>query len=293
MTSLDHIRTFAAVAETGSLSGAARALQLTQPTVGRHIDLLEASLNVSLFTRGRDGMTLTAKGADLVEAAEGMLQEATGFERQAAGMEDQVQGTLRVAVNEVLGVLVLPKLLPDFMDANPDVEVELVIDNAASNLLQRDADIAIRMFRPTQSDLVARKVGEIQLGFYAHQRVLEQAPPPRSLSELKQARVIGFDRDRSMILATEMMGEAFARRDFAVRTDNILAHIEAIRAGLGFGVTHDWLARSWPEVEKVLPDLPIPPLEVWLTCHADVRHNKRVRLMMEFLAENLPKVWAA
>lgn len=291
MTSLDHIRTFAAVAETGSLSGAARALQLTQPTVGRHIDLLEASLNVSLFTRGRDGMALTDKGADLVAAAQDMMQAATGFQRQAAGMEDVAEGSLRVAVNEVLGVLVLPMLLPKFMNANPAVEIELLIDNAASNLLQRDADIAIRMFRPAQGDLVARKVGEIGLGFYAHRRFLAETFVPATLAELKKSRVIGFDRDASMIEATEMMGEPFQRQDFAVRTDNILAHIEAIREGLGIAITHDWLAAKWPEVEKVLPDLEIPSLPVWLACHADVRHNKRVRLMMAFLAENLSPVW--
>ena len=142
--SLDLIRTFEAVARTGSLSGAAKSLQLTQPTVGRHIDLLEDQLQLSLFVRSREGMTLTGKGEDMVLAARDVVAKADIFSLQAAGMGDQAQGVVRISANEIFGTLILPRALAPFMEQYPDIEVELVISNEVSNLLRRDADIAIR-----------------------------------------------------------------------------------------------------------------------------------------------------
>ena len=285
--SWDHIRSFQAVAETGSLSAASRKLGLTQPTLGRHIDLLEDTLKVPLFVRGRDGMRLTDKGADLIATAAEMTASALEFERRAAGLDEAVTGTVRISANEVFGVLLLPPQLADFQRQNPGIDVELVVDNAAANLNRRDADIAIRMFRPTQNDLIARKITDLPLGLFAHDRYLDRHGTPETLDDLKQHNVIGFDRDPSLIEAAGAMGLTVTAGDFSLRSDSILAQFNAIRAGAGIGVAHLGLAARWPQVHQVLAQAPLPDLPLWLACHADIRFNARVRLMMDFLAARL------
>lgn len=287
--SWDYIRTFQAVAETGSLSAAARALQVTQPTVGRHIDLLEDALSMPLFFRSREGMKLTQKGVDLVAEAALMETAATGFERRAAGLDEDVTGVVRISANEILGVVILPRILPKFMQENPGIEIELVVSNSAANLLQRDADVAIRMFRPTQNDLVARKIADLPLGFYGHHIYLSAHGEPQTLGDLRSHRLIGMDRETSLIDVGKMLGETFTHSDFAFRCDNILTHIEAIRSGFGIGVTHQGLAAHWPNVSQVLPGIPLPTLDLWIACHSEVRHNKRIRAVMDLLGEALQR----
>jgi len=283
----DHIRTFSAVAKHGSLLAASRHLGLTQPTVGRHIDLLEAGLGFPLFTRGREGMRLTDKGADLVTTANEMLGTADDFERVASGLEERVEGTIRISANEILGAILLPGLIAEFMADHPMIEVEIDVSNEATNLLQRDADIAIRMFRPTQNDLVARKVRDLPLGLYAHESYLQRRSVPKTLEDLNQHVLVGQDRDPSLIAAFGAVGLRLAPSGFQFRCDSFISGISAVRAGIGIGPLHVGMATPWPEVIQVLPDLPVPSLELWLACHADVRHNKRNRMVMDFLAKNL------
>lgn len=285
--SWDLVRTFEAVARTGSLSAAARDLKLSQPTVGRHIDLIEDQFRMALFIRGREGMQLTEQGADLVASAHELKLSALAFERSAAGADENISGTVRISANDIFGVLVLPHLLADFIHENPDVQVEIAVNNSAANLLQRDADIAVRMFRPTQNDLVARKISNLKLGLYAHKDYLTRHPPPQNLAELRNHNFIGFDRETSLIEVAAGLGEVFEVKDFVLRSDNILTHIEAVRAGVGVGVIQQKLAESWPEVRRVLPFVSLPDLELWIACHSEVRHNKRIRMMMDFLAGKL------
>ncbi len=290
--SWDLIRSFQAVADTGSLSAASRLLGLTQPTVGRHIDLLEAELKVPLFTRSRDGMALTAKGSDLIATAVQMGENAISFERLAAGLDEGISGTVRISANDIFGVLILPRLIGAFIAENPGIDIELVVSNDASNLLKRDADIAIRMFRPTQNDLVARRITKLPLGLFAHEDYLKEKPAPKSLTDLRDHVFVGFDRGTSLIEAARAMGVTFAPSDFKIRCDNILTHLWAIRTGAGIGVTHFGLANRFNGVRQVLPDLPLPDLDLWVACHADVRYNKRVRKVMDFLGECLKDPYA-
>lgn len=291
--SWDLIHTFDKVAQTGSLLAASRALGVSQPTVGRHIDMLEQSLNAALFLRGRDGMKLTEAGANLVASAREMVRSAEDFKRQSSGLDTNVTGVVRISANEIFGVRVLPHMLKDFMRANPEIEIELDITNSAANLTRRDADIAIRMFRPLQNDLIARKVTELPLGFYAHRDYLNEFGRPQKLGDLREHRIIGFDRDLTLINGAKQMGETLSASDFAFRCDNILAHIEAVSAGLGIGGLQQGLAREIDKVEQVLKDVWMPPLELWIVCHSEVRYNKRIRLLMDFLAERLKSLYDA
>lgn len=285
--SLDHIRTFAAVADQGSLLAASRQLGLTQPTAGRHIDLLEAHLGFPLFTRGREGMTLTPKGADLFGRAAEMMERAEAFDRAASGLEEQIGGTIRISANEILGALLLPALIADFMRDHPEIEVELEVSNAATNLLRRDADIAIRMFCPTQNDLIARKVREVPMGLFAHANYLAARDVPQTLEDLKAHVLIGEDRSQSLIAAFRAMGVEVLPAQFQFRCDSNVACLHAVRAGIGIGPLHIEMAARWPDVRQVLPDLAIPPLELWLASHADLKTNRRIRLVMDYLGERL------
>ncbi len=290
--SLDHIRTFHAVAKHGSLLAASRHLGLTQPTVGRHIDLLEETLGLSLFTRGREGMRLTEKGADLVSAAGELMTNATEFERVATGLEEKIEGVVRLSANQIFGTLLLPGIVAQFMEEHPEIEIEIDVSNEVSNLLQRDADIAIRLFRPTQNDLVARKVTELPMGLFASKGYLSRHPAPEKLDDLRQHVLIGQDRTPTLIGAYRAAGRELAPSDFAFRCDNDVAEINAVRSGIGIGPLHVGMAAHWPEIEQVLPDLPVPPFELWLACHADVRHNKRIRLIIDFLADRLKEPYS-
>jgi DNA-binding transcriptional LysR family regulator len=291
--SLDHIRSFHAVAKHGSLLAASRHLGLTQPTVGRHIDLLEETLGLSLFIRGREGMRLTEKGTDLVTAATELMGNATEFERVATGLEEKVAGVVRLSVNQVFGTLILPGIIAGFMEEHPEIEIEIDVSDDVSNLLQRDADIAIRLFRPTQNDLVARKVTELPMGLFAHEDYLARHPAPQSIDDLRHHVLLGQDRNPSLISAYRAAGLELTPTDFAFRCDNDVAGINAVRAGIGIGPLHVGMAKNWPSVVQVLPELPIHSFELWLACHADVRHNKRIRLVMDYLASKMRTPYTA
>lgn len=285
--SWDLIHTFDTVAKTGSLLAAARVLGVSQPTVGRHIDLLEEALNVSLFVRSRDGMALTEAGGDLVATSSQMVDSVADFKRRSAGLDDAVSGTVRLSANEILGVHVLPGVLRDFLDAQPDIDIELDITNSAANLSRREADIALRMFEPTQPDLIARRVSSIDLGFYASRTYLERHGRPEDFAALKTHRMIGFDRELFQIHAVKALGERLAASDFRFRCDHMLSHVEGVRAGLGIGILHTGLAAGMEEVERLLARIPLPSLGVWIAYHSDLRYNPRIRLMVAHLMDRL------
>jgi DNA-binding transcriptional LysR family regulator len=277
------IRSFLSVARTGSLSAAARALNTTQPTIGRHINELEASLDVILFQRGRDGFQLTDKGLALYERAEPMLGAATAFGRLAAGSINKIAGTVRITASEVVSAYVLPAILAELAIAEPDIEIELVGSNLLGNLLARDADIAVRMVRPTQNDLVMRHVADLPLAMCASKAYFERSGRPQVPQDLAEHRLIGWDRSDDIIKGFAQFGVNVDRHAFHFRSDNQIVLWEAIKAGLGIGFAQRMLVAREADVEQVLPDLPLPSLPMWLTIHEDLRTSARIRRVLDFL----------
>jgi DNA-binding transcriptional LysR family regulator len=277
------IRSFLAVARGGSLSAAARALRTTQPTIGRHINELEAGLDVILFQRGRNGFLLTEKGLALFERAEPMGESASAFARLAAGSANKIAGTVRITASEVVSVYVLPAILAELAIAEPDIEIELVGSNAIGNLLARDADIAVRMVRPVQNDLVVRHVAELPLAACASKAYLDQFGRPNVPQDLLRHRLIGWDRSDEMIKGFVQFGVDVDRHAFHFRCDNQIALWEAVKAGLGIGFAQQALVVRQPDVEQVLHDLPLPDLPMWLTIHEDLCTSTRVRRVLDFL----------
>lgn len=280
-------RSFRAVMREGSLSAAARTLQLTQPTVGRHIGELESALQTALFTRSPSGLEPTATAIELAPRAEAMADTAAALVRIASGEADQMRGAIRITASEIIGAEVLPPMVGTFRDRHPATAIELVLSNQTEDLLRRQADIAIRMVRPTQSALVARKLGHVTLGLHAHRRYIAAHGLPESVADLDRHTFIGFDSDTASIRALRSVGLSVDRESFAVRTDSDLAQLAAIRAGIGIGACQFGLARRDPDLVHVLPEAFIFNLEVWVAMHEDLKGVRRMRAMFDHLCDEL------
>ncbi|SHG12047.1 transcriptional regulator, LysR family [Bradyrhizobium erythrophlei] len=288
-----HYRAFLAVLRDGTLSGAARNLGLTQPTLGRQIAELERQLGTALFIRSQRGLMPTDAARDIAPHAQAMAAAAGSMMRAASGGTSDAAGVVRITASETIGAEVLPPLLAEFRRANPGVTIELVLSNRVEDLLRGEADIAVRMVRPTQQALVARQIGEVRLGLYAHRAYLKHSPAPKSLAALASDHaLIGFDQ------ATPFLREMLSRlpitlNDFALRTDSDLAHLAAVRAGFGIGFVQHGIARRDRNLVAILPNEISLPMDMWLVLHEDLRASRRLRLMMEHLATGLGEYVAA
>lgn len=282
------IRSFLAALDQGSLMGAARALGLHQPTLGRHIGELEAQLGLTLFERTGRGLVPTPDALRLAESARGMAAAADQLARRASGAQHGLQGTVRLSASQPVACTLLPPVLVQLRAALPEVQIELVVSNAVSNLLQRDADIAIRLVRPDQGSLVSRRVGQAAIGAYAHRDYLRRRGTPRQPADLLQHELIGNDRQTDIVRGFAALGHAVTREHFALRTDDLIAHEALVRAGAGIGFLTRYVARQHAELVPLLPTLPIPPLPMWLAVHREIRSNPRVRAVWDYLAASLP-----
>jgi DNA-binding transcriptional LysR family regulator len=286
------IPSFLAALDRGSLMAAARQLDTSQPTVGRHIAELEAQLGVVLFERTGRGLVPTAHAHRLAESARAMSGAADQLARQASGAQADTRGTVRITASQPVTCVLLPPLLVQLRQAHPDVQLELVASNAVSNLLQREADIALRMVRPDQSSLVAKRVGQVAIGTYAHRDYLRRRGTPRVPEDLLSHDLVGNDRNTDILRGFAGMGHPMEREDFAVRTDDLNAYQAAVGAGLGVGFLARYVARQNPDLVPLLPMLAIPPLPMWLAVHREIRSNPRIRRVWDFLAAALPQALA-
>lgn len=285
--SWDHFRSFLAVLGDGSLSAAARNLSLTQPTIGRHIDELEQSLGVVLFTRSRAGLTPTEAALELAPHAATMAAAADALVRAASGEAKEDRGTVRLTASEIVGTEILPGILQPFMERHPRIAIELVVSNRNEDLLRREADIAVRMIRPTQGALLARRIGAVDIGLHAHQRYLERRGTPKTLAEMAGHALIGFDRDSPAVRALQKLGLPLTRDMFSLRTDSDTTQLAAIRAGLGIGACQSPLAALDPDLVHLVPDEFAYPLECWVVMHEDLRGVRRMRLAFDHLVAGL------
>lgn len=284
----DLYRSFLEVLRTGSLSAAARSLRLTQPTVGRHIASLEAHLGGrALFTRHRSGLLPTEMAIELRSYAESIAAAAGALLRAASAKESVVSGTVRVSASEVIGAEVLPPLIGDFRELHPGVVVELSLSNQSADLLRRDADIAVRMVRPTQKALVAKRIGKTAIGLHASRAYVEAHGVPRRAEDLAEHPLIGFDRAPSVSRPLNLPS-FLARERFAFRCDSDLGQLAAIRAGLGIGACQYGVARD-PPLISVLPQELRLELEIWVVMHEVLRTTARVKLMFDHLTAGLTR----
>lgn len=282
------VRSFLAVLEKGSLLAASRDLQLSQPTIGRHVAELESQLGLVLFDRNGRGLLPTEAAYHLADSARIMQSGADQLARNVMGADLGASGTVRITASQPVSCYVLPPLLAQMRLSLPDVQVELVASNEVSNLLRREADIAVRMVQPQQASIIARRVGKVTLRACAHQDYLRRRGVPRQPSDLLAHDLIGGDRNDDTLKGFAAQGLVVGREQFAFRADDLIVVWQAVRAGLGVGFVSEHLIRSDPAVIPVLPKLKIQPLPVWLAVHKEIRTSKRIRAVYDFLADALP-----
>ena len=282
------VRSFLAVLEKGSLLAASRDLQLSQPTIGRHVAELESQLGLVLFDRNGRGLLPTEAAYHLAESARIMQSGADQLARNVLGADLGASGTVRITASQPVSCYVLPPLLAQMRLSLPDVQVELVASNEVSNLLRREADIAVRMVQPQQASIIARRVGKVTLRACAHQDYLRRRGVPRQPNDLLAHDLIGGDRNDDTLKGFAAQGLVVGREQFAFRADDLIVVWQAVRAGLGVGFVSEHLIRSDPAVIPVLPKLKIQPLPVWLAVHKEIRTSKRIRAVYDFLADAIP-----
>jgi len=286
------VRSFLAVLDAGSLMGAARRLNAQQPTLSRHVAELEAQLGTPLFERTGRGVTPTAAALAIADAARQMEAGALTLSRSLTTARNAETGTVRITTSEVAATWLLPPLLAQLQAQEPGIAIELVASNQLTNLLRREADIAVRMVRPAQASLVARKLGEIPIIAAAHRDYLARFGTPKRPEDLAGHRLIGFDRDDGILKGFAQMGMPLTREHFALRTDAQIAYGQLVAAGAGIGFVAQYNLRHWPGVVALLPQLAIPPLPCWLAVHREIRASRLVRRVYDFLAEAIPPALA-
>ncbi len=282
------IPSFLAALDCGSLLGAARALHSSQPTVGRHIAELEAQLAVVLFERTGRGLLPTDTALKLADAARAMEHGAIQLTRKVSVAASGVSGAIRLSASQPVACVLLPPVLERMRAVLPQVQVELVVSNAVTNLLRREADIALRMVQPVQATLTARRVGKVTLGAYAQRDYLRRHGTPLQATDLRQHALVGHDQLETIVQGFAKAGIGLQREDFALRTDDLMAYNAAVRAGLGIGFIADYVARTDAALVQVLPQLKIPPLPMWLVVHREIRTSPRIRAVFDFLSEAIP-----
>ncbi|WP_199153268.1 LysR family transcriptional regulator [Chromobacterium sp. ASV23] len=279
-------RSFLAVLREGSLSAAARALGQAQPTLGRHIDALEAALGISLFTRSQGGLLPTDAARTLRPHAEAMASHAAALERMASSQGDSPRGVVRISASEVVGAEVLPPMLTELRRRHPALAIELALSNRAQDLLQREADIAVRMTPPQQAQLIARPVGVIEVGLFAAPGYLAEHGEPAAVDDLDRHSLIGFDQPTAFQREAAKRMPGLSREGFSLRSDSDLAQLALLRAGAGIGFCQLPLARR-DGLRRILPERYALRMETWITMHEDLRHNRACKAAFDALVEGM------
>ncbi|WP_205626856.1 LysR family transcriptional regulator [Pseudoponticoccus marisrubri] len=283
----NRARAFLVTAEEGSLSAAARALNMTQPTLGRQVAALEEELGVTLFERVGRGLVLTRTGALLVDHVRLMGEAAASVSLAASGQAETVEGHVAVTASEIYSQWLMPPILRRLRDEAPGISVEVVASNQIRDLKRREADIAIRNARPDQPDLIGKRVAEDRASFYATPDYLARLGPVATEAELARADFVGFDDNKTFIDALVRHGIAVTEANFPAMGSSHPVHWELACAGLGIGVGPCGLGDADPRMRRVLPE-PAFTYPVWLVAHRELRTSPRVRLVWDLLAEMLP-----
>ena len=280
--------TLLALADHGSLLAAARHLGLSQPTVGRQLAELERQCGMVLFERTARGLRATDNARSLLPHARRMAEEAAALERSLQASQTTVAGTVRLTASQPVATVLLPPLIARLAHAWPQIQIELVATNAISNLLEREADIALRMVRPEQGSLIARRIAAVRMTACAHADYLLRHGTPTTIADLSAHRLVGQDRETDLIRGFAAMGAPVSPQRFAFRSDDFVVYAKAVEAAIGVGFMARYLAAAAPGVVQLLADLPLPELPLWLTAHRELHSSPRIRAVWDFLAQEVP-----
>ncbi|MCY0916329.1 LysR family transcriptional regulator [Massilia antarctica] len=277
------VRSFLAVLAAGSLTGAARATGILQPTLSRHIAELESQLGVTLFERTGRGLAPTEMASRMADVAQRMEMAAHAVVQTVVGQRSNMQGTVRIACSPMAASYLMPQILTQLGELEPTIQIELVASATLSNLLRREADIAIRMVRPEQQSLIARKLAELRIGVVANVRYLEACGIPAVVGDLLHHRLLGYDQDKTIYQGMASLGMPVTAGAFALRTDDQVAYARLVTEGAGIGFVPLYVMPAMPGVVQVLPQLAIPTVPVWLVVHREIADNRVIRRVYDFV----------
>jgi DNA-binding transcriptional LysR family regulator len=282
--SWDDQRVFLAVLEEGSLSGAARRLGVSHPTVRARLEALETALGTVLFTRSVNGLTPTDSAEALRQPARHMAMASDMFVRHASSPPGRIAGVVRISVPDFMGIEVMPAMLKTLRESHPEIRIELSLSNAPADLLAQEVDLAVRTVAPKQEALVARKVAAIPLGFFAATDYLDRRGTPETFADLAQHDLIGPDRNAADLAFAERLGAGFSGMRFVLSSDSHPAQLAAARAGVGIAVAQVPVGQSDPRLRRVLPDINVAILDTWIVTHENLSKVPRVRAVFDGLA---------
>lgn len=282
-------RAFLVTAEEGSLSAAARALGMAQPTLGRQVDGLEQELGVVLFERVGRGLTLTPAGEELLEQVRGMGEAAARVSLTAVGQSQALEGTISISASETYATVLLPPIIAKLRQQEPGIKVEIIVANHASDLLRREADIAIRNFRPTEPDLIAKKVGMAEAVLYAAPDYVQKLGHPKTPYDLRNADFVNLDRTGMLLKGLNSLGLGLTEDNFPLMTESFLVMWELVKQGVAIGILDAFIGDAEPDVVRVLPDLEPLTFPIWLVTHRELTTSVRIRRVYDFLAEELKR----
>ena len=280
-------RAFLVTAEEGSLSAAARALGMAQPTLGRQVDGLEQELGIVLFERVGRGLQLTPGGLELLEHVRVMGDAAGRVSMNALGQSQTLEGRVCISASETYAAVLLPPIIAKLRILEPDIHVEIVVSNQASDLRRREADIAIRNFRPTEPDLIAKKVGEADAVLYATPDYIEKIGNPTIPQDLRHAHFVNLDHAGMMIKALNKLGLGLTEENFPLLTESYLVMWELVRQGVAIGILDAHIGDADPIVRRVLPDFQPFIFPIWLVSHRELTTSRRIRRVYDYLAKEL------
>jgi DNA-binding transcriptional LysR family regulator len=289
MSNLDwnQLKAFLETAETGSLSAAARKLGLTQPTLSRQVAAIEQRMGVTLFERVGKAMALTPTGMDLLEHARAMGAAAAALGLAATGRSQAVGGVVSVSATDAVAAIMLPPLVRQLREQEPGIAIEVIPSNAVSDLLRREADIAIRHVKPEQSELIARLIREATAYFYASEDWVKENGHPRSATDATHLSFVGSDRSGQYLAYLRMHGLPLDEANFSCYADHTVAHWALVQQGMGIGAMMEEIALATPGMVRVLDDLPPVRFPIWLVSHRELRTSQRIRVVFEALAQGL------
>ena len=284
----NHTRAFLVTAEEGSLSAAAKALNMTQPTLSRQVSALETALGLQLFERVGQRLILTQCGHRLLEKARLMGDTALGFALVAASQDTELTGKVTISCSELDAVFRLPKLVAQLRNSEPSIDIELVVTNKASDLKRREADIAIRGFRPDEPDLIARKLGGETIWLYGTQDYVENLPKSLSSAHPGSLQVISFEDTQTVASILNAKGWGLSMDNFQVTTSYQMSQLSLCQQGLGVIFLPEDIGDNDPQLKKAFPENgPVYTLSRWLVCHQELRTTPRIRRVYDYLADKL------
>ncbi len=285
----NRAKAFLVTAEEGSLSAAARALGMAQPTLGRQVDALEEELGVILFERVGRGFVLTPSGLELLEHVRAMGSAANRVSLLAAGQSQSIEGTISIAASETYAAILLPPIIAKLRVAEPKIQIEIVASTKASDLRRREADIAIRNFQPNEPDLIAKKIRDVPARLYATPSYLERIGNPKLPYDLRNADFISIDKSGVFLSGLNALGLNITERNFPIVTESYLVMWELVKHGLGIGILDGNIGDAEPLVRRALPDFQPFMFPIWLVTHRELNTSRRVRVVFDLLAAELAK----